>query len=87
MNVFEYKNAQLVTEFDRYIIENPDFSESIPDGALVAMQVADDDIFNEWSRELARRQAENGQEIVYVNIKKLRPVKSRIEQLAISANP
>jgi Family of unknown function (DUF5647) len=38
MNVFEQKNAELVTEFDRYVREHPDFAERIPDNALVAMQ-------------------------------------------------
>ena len=31
MNVFEQKNAELVTEFDRYVREHPDFAERIPD--------------------------------------------------------
>jgi len=30
MNVFEQKNAELVTEFDRYVREHPDFAERIP---------------------------------------------------------
>ena len=34
MNVFEQKNAELVTEFDRYVREHPDFAEPIPDNAL-----------------------------------------------------
>ena len=85
MNIFEQKNAQLVTEFDRYIIENPDFAEAIPDGALVVMEVAGDDAFNEWSRNLAKQQAEQGQPIIYLRIKKLRAVKSRIEDIEIAA--
>lgn len=85
MNIFEQKNAQLVTEFDRYVIENPDFAEAIPDGALVAMEVAGDDAFNEWSRNLAKQQAEEGQPIVYVRIKKLRAVQSRIEDIELAA--
>ena len=32
MNVFEQKNAELVT--DRYVREHPDFAERIPDNAL-----------------------------------------------------
>jgi hypothetical protein len=34
MNVFEQKNAELVTEFDRYVREHPDFAERIPYNAL-----------------------------------------------------
>ena len=62
MNKFERKNAQLVTEFDRFIIENPEFADSIPDRALVAMQLEDDDEVNRWSRNLAQKQAEKGTE-------------------------
>ena len=58
MNKFERKNAQLVTEFDRFIIENPQFADSIPECALVAIQLEEEDEFNRWSRNLARKQAE-----------------------------
>ena len=51
MNAFEQKNAELVTEFDRYVREHPDFAERIPDNALVAMLVEGDEEFNRWSRE------------------------------------
>ncbi len=30
MNIFETKNAELVTEFDRFIHEHPEFSDKIP---------------------------------------------------------
>lgn len=82
MNKFERKNAQLVTEFDRFIIENPKFADSIPECALVAMQLEDDE-FNRWSRNLAQKQAEQGQRIVFTKIKKLRPIQSRIEKLEL----
>lgn len=85
MNIFEQKNALLVTEFDRYIIENPHFAESIPAGALVAMEIEDDDAFNRWSRQTAQQQAEAGQRVIFVKIKKLRPVQSRIEELILVA--
>ncbi len=83
MNKFERKNAQLVTEFDRFIFENPEFADSIPDRALVAMQLEDDDEFNRWSRNLAQKQAEKGQKIVFINIKKMRPIQTRIEKLEL----
>ncbi|MCH7676020.1 hypothetical protein IH879_13855 [candidate division KSB1 bacterium] len=82
MNKFERKNAQLVTEFDRFIFENPEFADSIPDRALVAMQLEDDE-FNRWSRNLAQKQAEKGQKIVFINIKKMRPIQTIIEKLEL----
>ncbi len=83
MNKFERKNAQLVTEFDRFIFENPEFADSIPDRALVAMQLEEEDEFNRWSRNLAQKQAEKGQKIVFINIKKMRPIQTRIEKLEL----
>jgi len=85
MNVLEKKNAELVTEFDRYVREHAEFAERIPDNALVAMLVEGDEEFNRWSRDGAKRQAEKGQPIVYIRIKRIQPVRSRIEELEISA--
>jgi len=50
MNVLEQKNAELVTEFDRYVREHPEFADQIPDNALVAMLVEGDADFNRWSQ-------------------------------------
>lgn len=85
MNVFEQKNAELVTEFDRYVREHPDFAERIPNNALVAMLVEGDEEFNQWSQEGAKRQSEKGQPIVYVKIKSIQPIRSRIQEIEISA--
>ena len=85
MNVFEQKNAELVTEFDRYVREHPDFAEWIPDNALVAMLVEGDEAFNRWSQEGAKRQAEKDQPIVYVKIKRIQPIGSRIQEIELSA--
>ncbi len=83
MNKFERKNTELVTEFDRFIIENPKFADSIPDGALLVMQVEDDAEFNEWNRKAALAQTQEGQKAIYINIKKLLPVRSRIEKIEL----
>ena len=86
MNVFEQKNAELVTEFDRYVREHPDFADQIPDGALVAVLLEGDEEFNRWSRDGARRQAGQDQSIVYVKIKQLEPVRSRIRVAELAAS-
>ena len=85
MNVFEQKNAELVTEFDRYVREHPDLADQIPDNALVAMLIEGDQEFNRWSQEGAKRQAEKGQPIVYVKIKRIQPIRSRIQEIELSA--
>jgi hypothetical protein len=86
MNMFEQRNAELVTEFDRYIREHPEFADKIPDGALVAVLLEGDDEFNRWSQDGARRQAGQDQLIVYVKIKQLEPVRSRIKVAELAAS-
>lgn len=84
MNKFEWKNSVLGKEFDQYVREHPEFAEKIPEGAVIALQVEGDEEFNEWSRKIAQQQAEKDQAIVYVNIKKLREARSRIEELDLA---
>lgn len=84
MNTFELKNADLVTEFDRYVLEHPEFADQIPDGALIAMLLEGDEEFNQWSREGAEQQADQGQPILYVKIKELEPVRSRIKAVELA---
>jgi len=77
------KNSMLVREFDRYILEHPEFAENIPDNALVVMQIADDEEFNEWARRTGKGMAEKDNPIVYVTVTELKPVRSRIEKLKL----
>ena len=80
------KNSMLVKEFDRYIIEHPEFADAIPHNALVVMQIDGDDEFNAWAKKAsAVSAAEEGNPIVYVTIKELKPIRSRIEKLELVA--
>ena len=72
-------------EFDRYIIEHPEFADSIPHNSLVVMQIEGDNEFNAWAREASLSAAEKDTPIVYVTIKELKPVRSRIEKLELVA--
>lgn len=83
MNPFERKNTELVKEFNRYIREHPEFADSIPNDAVVIMQLEGDEAFNEWSRRLAESRAQEGQRIVYIKIKELAPLRSRIKDLEL----
>lgn len=83
MNIMEDKNAELIYEFDMYVLEHPKFAENIPQGAVVAMQIDGDEEFNRWSKRLAESQAEKRQPIVYVKIKKMKPLHSRIEKVEL----
>jgi len=82
-NRFVNKNTMLVREFDRYILEHPDFAEKIPDNALVVMQIAGDEEFNEWARRTGQSVAGKDNPIVYVTVTELKPVRSRIEKLKL----
>lgn len=80
---FSEKNISLVKEFDKYIIEHPEFADKIPQNALVVMQIVGDEDFNNWARQTAHNTAETNQQIVYVTITELKPVRSRIEKLEL----
>lgn len=82
MNIFEKKNTDLIREFNRYMREHPEAGESILKGSIVAMQLEGDAEYNKWSRKLAESKAEEGQKIIYVRIKRIRPISSRIEEIA-----
>ena len=73
----------LVREFDKYILEHPEFADNIPDNSLVVMQIEGDEEFNEWARRTGQSTAEKDNPIVYVTVTELKPVRSRIEKLKL----
>ncbi len=83
MNTMEVKNTELIKEFNTYVRENPEFAENIPDNAIVIMQLYGDEEFNKWSSNLANCQITKGQPCVYITIKKIKPIRSRIEELEV----
>ena len=80
---FERKNTELIQEFNRYVREHPEFADQIPDEAVVILQLEGDEAFNAWARRLAEARRKEGRPIVFVRIKQLRPLRSRIEQLEL----
>ncbi len=85
MNIYERRNSVLGMEFDRYMREHPEFCKRIPNNAHVALLLEGDKEFNKWSTNLAKKQAEKDQPIVYVTIKKMAPAHSRIRDLELVA--
>lgn len=83
MNLLERRNSLLGIEFDRYVKEHPEFSERIPDNAHVILFLEGDEEFNNWSIRIGKKQAESGQPLIFVTIKKLGPAHSRIEELEL----
>ncbi|MBI3660266.1 hypothetical protein HY230_07325 [Candidatus Acetothermia bacterium] len=81
---FAQRVVELAFEFNRYVIENPGIVEKIGADACIFFQVEGDEEFNAWSREYAAKQhLANDQPVVWINIKKLRPIRSRIEKLEL----
>jgi hypothetical protein len=85
MNVMERKNTELIKEFNAYIREHSEFADNIPNESIVIMQLEGDEEFNKWSSELSEAHKGEGRPIVYVKIKKIRPIRSRIEELELCA--
>mgnify|MGYP001616106248 FL=1 len=83
MNIYERRNSIIGMEFDRYIREHPEFTERIPQNAHIVLLLRGDKEFNEWSTNLAKKQAEKDQPIVYITINKMTPAYSRIKDLEL----
>lgn len=77
------KNLELIFEFEKYVLEHPGISAKIPRDAVVFMKVAGDEKFNRWSERNARKQTKKGAPLISVTVKKMRPVHSRIEGIAL----
>ncbi|MGH7963282.1 MAG: DUF5647 family protein [Candidatus Binatia bacterium] len=86
MDIVERKNALLLTEFDRYVMEHPKFAAKIPRNAQVVLQLEGDEEYNTWSRRLAERQRESGQAVIYVSIQGLKPARSRLVRPTLGEN-
>ena len=77
------KNLDLIFEFEKYVLEHPEVSDKIPRDAVVFMKLAGDEKFNRWSERNAKKQAKRGVSLISVTVKKMGPVHSRIEGLAL----
>jgi len=72
------KNLILTTEFDRYVLEHPEFAEKIPKNAQVVLLPEDDLELRQKNIEIAESQREPGQPVVYVEIERIAPQMSRL---------
>jgi hypothetical protein len=88
---FADRQMELAAEFAKYLIENPDVDESLPDGSYVYFQIDGESEFNEYSQQLAeRREREEGLIPVCVQLQGLAPPqRSRLinPQIVSSPNP
>jgi len=72
------KNLILMSEFDRYVLEHPEFAEQIPSNAQVVLLPEDDPELSRRNLEISKAQREPGQPVIYVRIEKLLPPLSRL---------
>lgn len=78
------RQLELIFEFERYLVEHPEFSQQIPDEAVICFQVKGEEAFNKWSHQVAQERAEKERKpVVYIAIPRLRPVRSRIAKVEL----
>lgn len=71
---FAQKQAELMAEFAKFVLEHPDADEALPEDSYVYFEVAGDAAFSQYSRELAlRRKREDGMKIVCVHVQGIAP--------------
>ena len=75
------KNLILSTEFDRYILEHPDIAEKIPLNAQIVFLTETDPELCKVNIEVAKKQHEKGQKVVYVRIGPIAPQLSRLTKV------
>lgn len=72
------KNLELSTEFSKYLLTHPELESRIPQGAQVVFLIESEPELSQKNLELAKKQHQEGQPIVLVRIKGLRPETSRL---------
>ncbi|MBI4646063.1 MAG: hypothetical protein HY738_05555 [Bacteroidia bacterium] len=76
--IFE-KNLALSSEFSRYILENPDIAEQIPNNAIIVILPEYDKELAKENYKIANQRKEKNQPLVLVRVKRLAPErKSRL---------
>jgi hypothetical protein len=71
---FAHKQLELTAEFGKYIMAHPEVDDVLPPASHVYFQVAGEEGFNRYSRQLAEKQLrEEGRPLVCVQIKGLAP--------------
>ncbi len=80
--LFAIKYDELLTEFNRYVMTHPKFLADIPDEALIVLFDPNDPEFNRYNLERVRTYRRNDDKpdrpVVYVDVGKLAPVRSRL---------
>ncbi len=83
------KNITLSFEFERYILENPQLLERIPQGVEVVLLPKDDPELYRLNLETAQngQREANASPVVYVEFEALAPPRSRLVNPHLSLHP
>lgn len=79
------KNLTLSFEFERYLLENPEWLETIPSGAEIVLLPKDDPELYKINLESARHVSDGP--VIYVEIEALRPSRSRLINPRLTRQP
>jgi hypothetical protein len=72
---FAQRQLELTGEFGKYVIDHPEVDDILPPESYIYFEVAGEEEFNRYSRELAEKQLrDEGLPIVCVRIKGLAPL-------------
>ena len=81
-SLFREKYDELFEEFNRYVVEHPEFAKRIPQDALIVLLDKKDPHFNRENLKRVKKYLEyddaTKRSVVYVQIGRLAPVKSRL---------
>ena len=78
------RNIELSTEFSRYLFEHPELEEKLPQGVEVILLPEYDDELKEYNLKLGRDIEAEGEKVIYIKIKNIRPkIISRIEEIEL----
>lgn len=85
-NIIAIKNMLLGLEFDKYVVEHPDFAKKIPQNATIFFFPQNDSELCQANLQLATRQKKRN--VVFVRISRLAPLpKSRIISPKVELQP
>lgn len=73
----------LASEFHRYLMEDEEKANMLPENVLLIFQVEGEEDFNRWHKEMTLRNREVGQPVTVVHLKKWR-LHSVIEDMTLT---
>ena len=83
MSDYNKFTAMLASEFHRYLMEDEEKAQLLPEKGLLIFQVEGEEDFNRWHKEMSLRNREEGQPITVVHLKKWR-LHSVIEDMTLT---